>query len=109
MYPEMSHLPDFWAAEKWTDDKWSVYLERQERRSGFRKWFDQFAHRLMGTFLPEQFWLDREADQWPSKTGSYDPCEDHYNWLLGANRKEEAAALKEESVSRRPQFVKYLP
>jgi hypothetical protein len=109
MYPEMSHLPGFWDSEKWTDAPWSVYLERQERRSGFRKWFDQFAHRMMGTFLPEKFWYDREADQWPSKTGSYDPCEDHYNWLLGAGREEAAAALKEEAVSRRPEFEKYLP
>ena len=105
----MSHIPDFWDAENWADNKWSVYLDRQKERSGIRKWFDQFAHRLMGKFMSEEFWLKREADQWPSKTGSYDPCEDHYNWLLGADRDAEATALKEEAVRRRPQFAKYLP
>jgi len=63
----------------------------------------------MGRYRSEKFWLDREANQWPSKTGSYDPCEDHYNWLLGAGRVAEAAALKEEAVNRRSQFAKYLP
>ena len=109
MYPEMTHIPDFWNAENWTDDKWSVYLDRQRKRSKFRKWFDQFAHRLMGRYRSEEFWLDREANQWPSKTGAYDPCEDHYNWLLGAGLEGVAADLKEESVRRRPQFAKYLP
>lgn len=109
MYPEMSHLPDFWNAENWTDDKYEVYLMRQEKRSGFRKWFDQFAHRMMGKFLPEEFWTNREANQWPSKTGSYDPCEDHYNWLRGAGRDGEADALKAEAVDRRSEFAEYLP
>ena len=103
----MAHLDGFWDNQNWTDDKWAQY--QKKKRSSFKKrlsdWFDQFFHRLMGKFMSRQSWEDRERGQWPSSTGSYDPCADHYNWLLGAGHKEEAKTLKADARARRPEFL----
>ncbi len=105
-YPEMTHLEGFWDRENWTDAKWDRYKEK--KLNSFRKRcadrFDQFAHRLMGKFRGREWWEARERGQWPSSTGSYDPCADHYNWLLGRHPCE-AGALKKEAQKRRPEFL----
>jgi hypothetical protein len=103
----MTHLNGFWDPRNWADDKWAQYLKK--KRSSFKKrladCIDQLLHRLMAKFMSRQEWEDRERNQWPSSTGSYDPCADHYNWLLGAGHKEEAQALREEARARRPEFL----
>ena len=106
-YPEMTHLEGFWDRENWTDDKWDRY--KKKKLNSFKKrladWVDQLAHRLMAKFLSRAWWEAREEEQWPSGTGSYDPCADHYNWLCGAGLTGEAGALKEEAQKRRPEFL----
>jgi predicted metal-dependent hydrolase len=106
MYPPMTHLDGFWDSENWADDKWAEY---QRRQSGF--WarivekIDQLGHWFMGKTMTREEWEAREKGQWPSGTGSYDPCADHYSWLCGAGHKEEARTLKEEAQRRRSEFL----
>ena len=104
-YPPMAHLPGFWSDANWADDKWAEFQRRQERDSRFKRWFDQFIHRRMGQFLSRAWWERRETKQWPSGTGSYDPCLDHYHWLLGAGLKNEAGTLRYNARLRRPAFL----
>ena len=95
-YPSMAHIKEFWDGERWADDKWEHYQKRLKKRGGFREWLDQRLHQLMGRFVSRKRWEKREAKQWPSKTGSYDPCRDHYHWLCGAGHFKEAAELEKK-------------
>ncbi len=101
----MTHLPGFWDSDNWADDKWAVFQARQAKASRFRRWLDQFLHRWMARVLSRAWWERREAGQWPSGTGSYDPCLDHFHWLRGARCKSEAAALRHNARLRRPEFL----
>ena len=110
----MDHLPGFWEPECWDDEAWQEY---QKRRSGWGKvenFFSQAAHWWMGWrarthpfLIPggRAEWEEREAKQWPSKTGAYDSCEDHYWWLLGAGLHREAEELRDLAHDIRPEFL----
>jgi hypothetical protein len=110
----MEHLPSFWNPSNWDDKAWEVYLER---RRGWWKRFknrlDQWHHRRLGRkalgSLDPDFevgrWEAREFLQWPSATGSYDPCEDHYNFLLGYGDLRGARSLRLNAKLRRPEFL----
>jgi hypothetical protein len=82
---------------------------RRQSRPGARdkEKLDQWLHRLMGRFMGRKKWKKREAKQWPSGTGSYDPCVDEYNYLLGRGKKEKAKSLREEANRRRDGFSKF--
>ena len=101
----MDHLPGFWNPGNWDDDKWGLYLKRQRKRGAFRTWLDQYLHEWMGVFMPRGAWEKREAKQWPSKTGSYDPCEDHYHWLIGRGQRRAAADLRGKAQAHRPECL----
>ena len=104
--PSMDHLPGFWDDGNWSDVHWAVY--RKRRRSRWDRWvngLDQALHRLMGVFMSTARWERREAKQWPSRTGSYDACEDHYNWLIGRGERAQAAALGAAAQRKRAGFV----
>lgn len=104
---EMEHLEGFWDDENWNDEKWRVYKERRSGWALISNAFDQMFHRWMGVLLTRGMWEAREKKQWPSKTGSYDACEDHYNWLKGGGHKEEAEDLKEKAKKIRPEISTY--
>jgi hypothetical protein len=100
----MHHLPGFWDGVNWADDKWAEFQRRQARDSRIKRWFDQWAHRWMARIFPREWWEDREAKQWPSGTGSYDACLDHWHWLRGRGLKDEADWLLYYANLRRPEF-----
>ena len=104
MRPAMDHLPGFWDAENWADDKWAEYVRRRTEH-GTQNAIEQKLHRLLGVFMSEKKWRKREHDQWPSTSGSYDPCEDHYNYLIGAGHNNEAAELRKAAQELRPAFL----
>lgn len=92
----MNHLPGFWDEENWGPLQYCVYVKR--RRGWWNRlmnWKDQRLHRLLGCTMTRSQWEAREAAQWPSKTGSYDPAEDHWNWLVGAGHRREAEAFRD--------------
>jgi hypothetical protein len=103
----MEHLPGFWDDANWDDAKWAEFLRRAEKKGRAREWLDQLLHRCMGRWCSREWWEARERTQWPSGTGAYDPCIDHYNWLLGAKCYDEASALRESALERRPEWVEY--
>jgi hypothetical protein len=109
----MEHLPGFWNAANWSDAKWAVFKRRLEREGEFRHWAAQWAHRWMGRasrmpFLgrkyTRQWWEKREYRQWPSETGSLDPCLDEYHWLCGAGMKNQAQLLAFKANQLRPEL-----
>ena len=105
-HPPMTHLEGFWSSVHWSDDKWSEYERRHARRgAAVAERFDQALHRMMGRFMSRKRWEKRERKQWPSGTGAYDPCADHYHWLIGAGHEREAKALRREARQRRPGFL----
>ena len=102
----MPHLEGFWDPENWSDERWEVYLSRR------RGWWNQLQnrvsqayHRFLGAMGFELEWRAREVGQWPSKTGSYDPCEDHYHYLMGAKEYHAAFQLKAAAQRRRSEFL----
>lgn len=101
---DMRHLPGFWDPANWGDEAWAEY-RRRRREHGAQNWVEQRLHRLMGKLMSLDAWRRREADQWPSSSGSYDPCEDHWNFLLGAGRKDAAARLRAAARERRRDFL----
>lgn len=100
----MEHLPGFWDKRNWSDAAWAEYQKRR-REHGLRNRVEQALHRLLGHFMSMESWKRREAAQWPSSSGSYDPCEDHFNFLLGAGRKREAVTLRWRAQALRPGFL----
>lgn len=103
---DMSHLPGFWNEANWDDACWAEY-QRRRREHGRKNRFEQFLHRLMGKFMSYEAWCRREAAQWPSTSGSYDPAEDHYNFLWGAHRRQSAAELLARiRALHRPEFLR---
>lgn len=101
---DMRHLPGFWDAANWSDEAWSEY-RRRRREHGLKNRIEQLLHRAMGRLLSLDAWRRREAAQWPSTSGSFDPCEDHWNYLVGAGRREAAANLRAAARKRRPEFL----
>lgn len=102
---DMRHLPGFWSRANWADDKWAEY-QRRRREHGRLNRVEQALHRLLGRLLPEKAWKKREAAQWPSSSGSYDPCEDHINYLIGSGRRGRAERLLERARMYRPEFLR---
>jgi hypothetical protein len=100
----MSHLPGFWQPELWNNVHWIEYQSRLKKKGYWAEWLDQFLHRLMGKVMSRKRWEKREAKQWPSGTGAYDACRDHYHWLMGAGYHHEATMLSIEASKIRPGF-----
>lgn len=97
----MRHLPGFWESDRWSREKWNHYLERRRKRGAWRERLDQALHRIMGRIFSRAWWERREAEQWPSKTGSYDPAMDHFHFLLG-KAPSEAGPFAEEVLRHVP-------
>ncbi len=120
--PKMEHLPGFWDPKSWSDAFWAEY--RRRHRTFWQRLqdaFDQAGHQLYGRLyrihqltggrvgLSREWWEQREAAQWPSGTGSIDPCVDHCYFLKGAQKKEELSAIRAEAIRRRPELQQVLP
>jgi hypothetical protein len=101
----MDHLPGFWDDANWGDTQLAEYRRRQRKKGARAEAVDQWLHRSMGRCLPGWLWRWRESRQWPSGTGSYDACVDHYNWLLGAGQHRNAALLRSRARGRRYGFM----
>lgn len=103
--PEMDHLPGFWDDANWDDAHWIEYNRRMVAKGPHAERRDQFLHRWMARILPMRLLKWRETRQWPSGTGSYDPCMDHMNYLFGARRFDEVEALSQAAQARRSGWI----
>jgi len=102
----MDHLEGFWDPTSWDDEHWAEYQRRHARRGAdVAEWWDQRLHQLLGRIMSRKKWEKRERKQWPSGTGAYDACVDHYNWLRGRGDHHAAKALRAEARKRRPGFM----